>query len=329
MSKEKNNEGKYDALSTKIDSIISNSDFNGVVAIAENDKIKYSNAVGFSNLENETKLHLNDQFVIGSISKQITAVLILREYEKGTIQLEDKIEQYLKEIEQPWAKDVSIHHLLTHTHGIEELNQALAFEVGTKFQYSQLGYELLAQILESVTNKSFQELSKELFELFDLNNSFHPKSKGYKKLVNGYVEEENGRLVFSENSLYNYPAAGSFISNAEDLIKWNYLLHSKQLLNKETLALMKTNYATRNHPIFETIVYGYGLLFKKGESNSQIGALGYTPGFVSAAYYYPKSKLNLIVLQNTARNLDDFKQTFKVPLKLMDEIKKMNSQSSR
>jgi len=85
---------------------------------------------------------------------------------------------------------------------------------------------------------------------------------------------------------------------------------------------MKTKFATRIHPIFGTVEYGYGLLFKDGEENIQIGALGYAPGFVSACYYYPQSKLNVSVLQNTATNLDDFKKTFKVHTELMELIKK-------
>jgi len=318
---EKANKIKYDDLSARIDNLISNTDFNGVVTIAKDTSIIYSKAVGFSDFESKKILKTNDQFVVGSISKQITAVLILREYEKGKIRLEDKLGKYLKEIELPWAKEISIHHLLTHTHGIIKLNEPLEFEQGTQFKYSQLGYDLLAKILQSITNNSFKENSKELFDAFDLNNSFHPKSKIYKNLVKGYTEEENGNLVYSSTSLQYYPAAGSFVSNTEDLVKWNYLLHSNQLLKKETLELMKTRYATRNHPIFETIEYGYGLLFKEGESNIEIGALGYAPGFVSASYYYPKSKMNLVVLENTARNLNDFKETFKIHLKLMKEIK--------
>ena len=180
---------------------------------------------------------------------------------------------------------------------------------------------MLAQILESVTNKSFQELSQTLFTLYNLNNTFHPESDAYKNLVKGYVEE-NESLEFTPNSLRNYAAAGSFISTAEDLIKWNYLLHSNQLLKSESLELMKTRYATRNHPIFNTIEYGYGLLFKNGEQNIQIGALGYAPGFVSAAYYYPKSQLNLVVLENTARTLNDFTETFKVHIELMNLLEK-------
>ncbi|MEM8528831.1 MAG: serine hydrolase domain-containing protein [Bacteroidota bacterium] len=312
-----------DDLSLKIDSLISNSDFNGVITIARDTSLIYSKAIGFSDFDLKKKIQLNDQFVIGSISKQIIAVLVLREYEKGVFRLEDKIGQYLKEIEQPWLSKVSIHHLLTHTHGIRSIDEILEFEPGTNFSYSQLGYDLLAQILQAVTNKSFKELSTELFDSYNLNNSFHPENENYANLVKGYTENEDGNLEYALNSLHNYPAAGSFISNAEDLIQWNYLLHSNQLLKEQTLRLMKTRYATRDHPIFGEIEYGYGLLFKEGESEVEIGALGYAPGFVSASYYYPKSNLTLIVLENTARNLNNFSETFETHTSLMKEIKNL------
>ena len=248
--------------------------------------------------------------------------MILREYEKGKIGLNDTIDKYLTEINQPWTKLVTIHQLLTHTHGIVDLDKPLEFEQGSQFHYSQLGYELLARILQKVTGKSFQNLSTELFDQYGLKNTFHPNNKAYKNLVKGYEESESGTLEYTENSLDNYVAAGSFISNVQDLKKWNQLLYSNNLVKKETLELMKTKYSTRVHPIFETVEYGYGLLFKDGEQNIQIGALGYAPGFVSACYYYPQTKINLVILENTANNLDDFKKTFIVHTEIMELIKK-------
>lgn len=321
QTKKKKTPNRKSDLSTKIDSIIQLYQFNGVLLVSNDSRIIYSKAVGFSDLENNTQIKLKDQFIIGSISKQITAVLILKAYEKGRIKLTDTIDKYLPKIEQAWKKEVTIHQLLTHTHGIVALNKSLAFKQGAQFRYSQLGYALLAQILEHVSEKSFKELSTELFEQYDLKNTFHPKNKVYKNLVKGYEESQQGILEFNRNSLENYAAAGSFISNAQDLSKWNQFLHTEKLVRKETLDLMKTNYATRVHPIFSRVEYGYGLLFKPGEQNIQIGALGYAPGFVSACYYYPQSKLNLVILENIATNLADFNQTFIVHTKIMELIK--------
>ena len=313
---------EYSDLIKKIDSISVDNGFNGVILVTKDTTTIYSKAFGYSNLENKTPTNMENQFVIGSISKQITAVLVLSEYEKGNLKLDDKISQYLHDIKQPWANEIDIHQLLTHTHGINSIDAPLAFEPGSKFEYSQLGYELLAQILEKVNRKSFNELSTELFEEYELTNTFHPANKIYKNLVKGYEETENGKLEYVTNSLYNYAAAGSFISNAQDLNKWNVLLYSGKLVNEKTLELMETRYATRLHPIFDKIEYGYGLLFKDGENDIQIGAFGYAPGFVSACYHYPQTNMDLIVLENTARKLDNFKETFRVHTELMELIKK-------
>lgn len=314
----------YSELSLKIDSIINKEKFNGVILIHKDSTVMYSKARGYSDLENKIELNLNDQFVIGSISKQITAVLLLRAYEKGKIGLYDTLNTYLPEINQPWTKEITIHHLLTHKHGIVDLNKPLEFKPGTQFQYSQLGYALIAQVLEKVTGKSFMRLSVELFTEYGLMNTCHPDNKTYKRLVKGYIENEHGDLVFSTNSFYNYAAAGSFVSNANDLIKWNKMLHSGKLVSEETLKLMVTKYATRNHPIFDTVEYGYGLLFKDMEQDVQIGALGYAPGFVSACYHYPKTNINLVVLENIAYDLNDFTQTFGVHVEIMDLVKQIH-----
>ncbi|GGX05404.1 serine hydrolase domain-containing protein [Aquimarina muelleri] len=308
-------------LTLKIDSIIDNNRFNGVVLLTKDSTKVYSKSIGYSDLEKKIPIKFNDQFVIGSISKQITAVLILREYEKGRIKLDDKINQFLLNIDQPWSKEVTIHQLLTHTHGIKKLDKPLEFKAGSQFDYSQLGYELLAQILKKVTGKTFEKLSTEIFNQFKLTNILHPKNKNNQHLVKGYEENENGILEFTPNSLYNYVAAGSFISNVEGLNKWNQQLYSGKLLQKKTLKLMATRYATRIHPIFDAVEYGYGLLFKDGEQNIQIGALGYAPGFVSTCYFYPQKNMNLIILENTANDLHDFKETFKVHIEIMKLIK--------
>jgi len=311
----------YADLTANINSIIANNSFNGVVFLTKDSTTIYSKATGYSDLEKKTPLTINDQFVIGSISKQITAVLILREYEKGKIGLESKINDYLHDIKEPWSKEITIHQLLTHTHGIVALDKPLEFKPGSQFHYSQLGYELLARILEKVTGKTFKKLTTEFFNEYELKNTFHPKNKRYKHLVKGYEENENGVLEFTPNSLSNYVAAGAFISNVGDLNKWNQLLYSGKLVKIETLELMKIKYATRIHPVFETIDYGYGLLFKDGEQNLQIGAFGYAPGFVSACYFYPQTNMNLIILENTGNSLDNFKKTFKVHTDIMELVK--------
>lgn len=308
----------------EIDSLLlKNKGFNGVVVIEHKGKEIYSKALGVSDLEKQTPLKATDKFVIGSVSKQITAVMVLQEFEKDKLKLNDPIKKFLPEVTKSWADSVTIHHLLTHTHGVINIDKPLAFEPGSKFSYSQLGYQLLANILEKVTGSSFMDISMSFFKENGLHNTFHPKSKKYK-LVKGYIEKDDKSLEYEENSLGNYVPAGSFISTAQDLNLWNNLLYKGKLLKQETLNLMSTRYATRQHPIFGEIEYGYGLLFINGEENIEIGAFGYAPAFVSTCYYYPKSEISVIVLENIARNLGDFKKTFKVHTGIMRSIKSIS-----
>lgn len=305
----------------QIDSLLASGDsFNGVIRIQQKGKPSYEKVLGFSDWEQKSPLKADDQFVIGSISKQITALMILQAYELGSIRLHIPIRNYLPDLPQAWADTITVHHLLTHTHGITELESPLAFRPGTQFQYSQLGYELLAQIHEQVSGGSFANNAAQLFEQCGMKQSCHPDAAP-ARLVKAYTEESDGSLLFAENSLANYVAAGGFISTAADLTRWNEYLYGGKLLADSTFQLMTTRYATRQHPIFGEIEYGYGLLFKQGEQDIQIGALGYAPGFVSACYYFPKSQTSVVVLENIARNLDDFSQTFDAHMEILEMVK--------
>ncbi len=313
---------KSHILAHKIDSVLqtNNKQFNGVILVTKNGKVEYEKAIGYADLDTKKPLSLNSQFVIGSISKQIAAVLIMQEYEKGTIGLNDTLSKYLPDIKMPWVDSITVHHLLTHTHGIDSFDKPLMFQPGSRFSYSQLGYQLLANILEKVKGQSFVEISMDLFARCGMKNTFHPENKKYQHLVKGYVEN-NKKLEFATESLSNYVPAGGFISTVGDLAKWNTLLHSGQLVNDNTYQLMSTRYATRQHPIYDAVEYGYGLLFLKGESKTKIGAFGYAEGFVSSNYYFPKTKTSVIILSNTARNLDNFKKTFYYQTSITDLVK--------
>ncbi|MEL7006483.1 MAG: serine hydrolase domain-containing protein [Bacteroidota bacterium] len=85
-------EDSYSDLVIQIDSIVNEYEFNGVISLSDDKSNIYFSANGFSDLENNIPMKRKDQFVIGSISKQITAVLVLQEFEMGTIKLYDTIE---------------------------------------------------------------------------------------------------------------------------------------------------------------------------------------------------------------------------------------------
>jgi len=307
--------GQQNKIARKIDSLISiktTKPFNGIILVSQDGQIKYNKSFGYSDIDKKKPLKLNDQFVVGSISKQFTAVLVLREYDKRNIDLFTPIHKYLPELTQGWADTVTVHHLLTHMHGITQLDKPTAFKVGTQYSYSQIGYDLLAKIIERTSGKSFAELSGNLFVECGMENTFHPDVKKYNNLVKGYTESENGKIEFETDTFQNYIAAGSFISTANDLNIWNSLFYSGKLLKRKTMKelLTKQNGAVRNHPIFGVTEYGYGITVDTKENIVQYGQTGFAPGFVSMNFYFPTNKTSIIVLENIAYDKDDLKKTF-------------------
>jgi D-alanyl-D-alanine carboxypeptidase len=308
---------KPNQFKDKIDSLLQSKTtkpFNGNILISENGKTRYSKIVGYSDLEKKTPLQNNSQFVIGSISKQITAVLVLQEFEKGHLKLNEPIHKYLPELTQKWADTVTVHHLLTHMHGIVALDKPTAFKVGSQFNYSysNTGYELLSKITERTSGKSFAKQSKELFQKCGMKNTFHPDIKTYKNLVKGYSEQENGELLFEDKSFRNSPAAGSFVSTAPDLLLWNQNLQGGKLLQKSTFKTMTTKQegAIRQHPLTGITYYGYGYTVTTKDNLLQLGQTGFAPGFASMNFYFPATKTTVVILENTTYDLTDLKKTF-------------------
>ncbi|TPG41640.1 serine hydrolase domain-containing protein [Flavobacterium pectinovorum] len=302
-------------LEKQIDFLISaktEKPFNGVIFISQKGKTKYFKTLGYSDLNKKIPLQLNDEFVIGSISKQFTAILVLQEYDKGRLELFVPIHKYLPELQQTWADTVTIHQLLTHTHGIVELDKPTTFKPGTQYAYSQIGYDLLAKIIERTSGESFADLSQKMFTKCKMKNTFHPDIREYKNLVKGYTEVENGKIEFENKSLQNYPAAGGFISNCIDLNLWNDQFYGGKLLKKETMKMLETKQknAVRNHPIFGMTDYGYGITIDTIDGVLQYGQTGYGPGFVTMNYYYPKTKTTVIVLENVDYYPNIIKKTF-------------------
>lgn len=317
---------QYEKLNSAVDSLLNiktTTPFNGIIYCVSDENVLLSKVQGFSDFTAKSPLKLTDQFVIGSISKQFTAALILKEYERNNVQLHVPIRWYMPELKQKWADSVTIHQLLTHTHGIVDMDKPSIFPAGTQFNYSQIGYDLLAKIAERATGKKLEILSKELFDKCGMINTLHPASEGITSLAIGYTEK-NKKIEIDINSFQNYPAAGSFISTVEDLARWNACLHGGKVLKKKTLKLMQTPQqgAVRNHPLFGETLYGYGITVTGKNEQLQFGQTGFAPGFVSMNYYFPNTKTSLIMLSNVVYVDDDLKKAFDYHLKVLELYQK-------
>ncbi len=135
--------------------------FDGAVLVAEDGKIIYKGSFGLANREWDIKNQPSTKFMIGSISKPLTAFLMLLQVQKGIIDLQKSIADYLPEFKNKPAAEVTIQQLLSHTSGLPNYDiikdffptisrqnftrdnyvkifwdSALAFKPGTKYAYS-------------------------------------------------------------------------------------------------------------------------------------------------------------------------------------------------
>ncbi len=295
---------KTNNYSAKIDSLIKTTNirqFNGVILITENGKTKYSKAYGFKNFEKKTELNIVDQFEIMSNSKQITAVLILKEVEKGNVDLKSLIKKYLPKLTQSWADSVTVHQLLNHTHGISNLEKPLLFKSGTEYKYGDLSNILLGKIIEFSSKRTYSEMANELFKNLKMKNTFAYSKEKMQKVVTGHINKENSFKVVTTTKINeeNIPADG-IITNVKDLIIWNNNLHKGKILNSETYKLMTSSTVLAQHDVFgkDKVGYGYGIRVSENEKVKYFGHTGLGDGFASMNLYFPKKDISIIVLEN-------------------------------
>ncbi|MCP9766549.1 class A beta-lactamase-related serine hydrolase [Lacihabitans sp. LS3-19] len=301
------------ALPERMDSLLNSKNprgFNGVVLVSQNGKVKYEKAIGLAKSEGIEPLNSKSKFVLLSNSKQITAVLILREVDRGRINLDQTIKHYLPNFPQKWTDSVTVHQLLNHTSGIVSFEKPLATVPGTTFKYTDLNYMLLGKIIAAVTHTSYEKAVDDLFKKCGMKNSGYPNEGFQIKAVNGFSFSENNEKTEVKTYLIvedRIPAAG-LISTVGDLAKWNQKLHGGKTLKPETYKKMVSYNTLSQHNVFgeKAIGYGYGIRINDKAEIKEYGHTGIVPeqGFTSVNLYYPKTKTSIIVLEN--QTFDDF-----------------------
>ncbi|WP_294219994.1 serine hydrolase [uncultured Chryseobacterium sp.] len=305
----------------EIDSLIGTKNprnFNGVVLITKKGKVQYSRAYGIKDIYNPVPLKIDDQFEIMSNTKQITAVLVLQEAEKGKVDLQAPVGRYLDDLTQPWANSVTVHQLLNHTHGITDLNKPLAFKPGSDFKYGNLSNILLGKILEKVSGQSYKSAAENLFLKLGMNDTFCYSKEDKRKLVTGHMADRNVFSAVEESFITdeNLPADG-IITTVKDLSIWNDALHKGKILTPEMYRLMTTPSAKSQHDVFgkDKVGYGYNIRIVDDQEIPYFGHTGLGDGFASLNVYFPKSEVSLIILENQMNENSDLYYYFEKEIK--------------
>jgi CubicO group peptidase (beta-lactamase class C family) len=264
-------------------------------------------------------------FSIGSVTKQFTAVAILKLAEAGKLALDDTVGELLTGYAGP-AAPVTVEQLLRHTGGVpsytdfpewlprwrEDMtldvliglfrDKPLEFPPGTSWNYSNSGYVLLGAIVEKASGKSYEEyVEQELLAPLGLTNTRYGHQE---EIVRGRVEGYHKGGSGLENApylSYTQPhAAGSLLSTVDDLARWSDAVEGGKVISQASFARMFTPATISGgdqNGVSTRYGFGMGVGEIDGRALHQHG--GGIHGFVSTLLRVPDADLVIAILSNS------------------------------
>jgi CubicO group peptidase (beta-lactamase class C family) len=305
-------------LNTRFDDIakarVNNKQFMGNVLLAKGDQVLFEKSYGSADMEWNVANTPESKFRIGSVTKQFTAACILLLEDRGKLKTDDLVSKYVPNAPAAWAK-ITIYHLLTHTSGIpsftnfpeyeqfqrqpttpEKLlaffrDKPLEFEPGSKWKYSNSGYEVLGYLIEKVTGETYQQFVDEnIFKLLDMRDSgYDSNSLVIPHHAYGYTPGPHGVTVAGYVDMTVPYAAGGLYSTTRDLLKWERGLFGARVLKPSSFQKMITPFKDE---------YGCGLSVTTVNGRKRIEHGGGIQGFNSELAYWPGEQMSVIVLAN-------------------------------
>jgi CubicO group peptidase (beta-lactamase class C family) len=327
-------------LSKAIDTVFAGIDTAGqpgcVAGVIHNGEYIHKSGYGLANLEYGIPLTSQSIFRTGSVGKQFTAMSIAILAERGDLDLDADVHEYLPDL-MDYGHEVTVRQMVHHISGmgdydhevfskpdgsefrfgnedfwtIDEFYQAVAqaglvHEPGSKYQYSNLAYFLLSQVVESVSGQTLRQFAAE--EIFgrlgmddtrfndNVNQIVTNRADGYRLMDDGSWE------IFMTN--LSWVGDGGVYTNLDDFLKWDQNFYNNKL-GKGGDSLVKT--VTTPHP--DTIEYtdegprnahyAFGLRVDEVNGEFMIGHTGGWVAFSTVYNRYPDLNLSVVVFCNS------------------------------
>jgi CubicO group peptidase (beta-lactamase class C family) len=239
--------------------------------------------------------------------------------QEGKFSLSDTVGRFFYDAPQTWNK-ITVRHLLNHTSGLEResplfdpfkvqpdsalikaaFKDPLVFTTGSKWQYCNLGYFMLADIIRRVSGKSFPQYMRD--EIFVKNGLMQTRTTTVDDLIqgraDGYVLRGRDTILNATEYIALRPS-GAFILTITDMIKWEMLMQENKFLSKDNWQKMWTDVVKIDTANANSASYGYGWetsMYKNRQAAYHGGSL---PGFRTIYYRFPADKTAIIILTNS------------------------------
>jgi CubicO group peptidase (beta-lactamase class C family) len=295
----------------------------GIVgAVLRDGRVEQAYAWGGAACDGSGAADIDDAYEIGSISKQITAVALLKLWERDRVDLDAPVGRYLDDIPEAW-RAVTLRQLLTHTSGVPDYEEAggygvyetsptpaevyaivagrpLDFEPGTKWSYSNTGYFLLSQVVQRVSGERFGDyLRNHVFEPLGMHHTF---MGGYApadvELAQGCKPGEGegaARIDVRPITEASTFGAGGISSTLADWALWDDALRDGRLLSPRGMHELTT---TQRLADGEDTGYAFGLFVQPFRDVANFSHSGQTQGFVAYYQTFPERGVGVVVFAN-------------------------------
>jgi len=219
------------------------------VGIVLDKKVIYSRGFGVQELGESTPVSEHTLFHQASITKLFVATAIMQLAERGQVELDDLITKHLKyfKIRGALSEEIAIGHLMNHTsgmpdvfrydwahpmHGDDELERhvrmiglrSLRSPPGEKFAYSNLGFEVLGDVIAKTSGKSFEAyVSEHIFDPLKMRHSTLAVGEADDQAVAApHIKDSSGNVVVSEVYPYNrrHAPSSTLVSSVSDMTRW-------------------------------------------------------------------------------------------------------------
>jgi len=279
----------------------------------------------------------DSMFLLGSITKPMTATAVMLLVERGELSLEDKVVKFLPKFSEGARREVTLRHLLTHTSGLPDqltnndelrarhaplaefvrgaVRTPLLFQPGTKYHYQSMGILLAAEIVERVTQERLPDyLTAAVFRPLGMKRSalglgaFRKSDMVPMQTEHAAPESgagQPGTQDWDWNSDYwrNLAAPwGGAHSSASDVSAFlqAFLQPAGKILRPETAALM-----IRNHTPGMEASRGLGFMVGPTGFASHCSTLtfGHSGSTGTLAWADPAAKLSFVLLTSLPKNV--------------------------
>jgi D-alanyl-D-alanine carboxypeptidase len=289
-------------------------------------------AAGRASLEDERPLTPEDRFRIASVTKAFTVAVVMELVEEGTLSLDDTVEAWAPGLLAE-GDSITVRHLLGHTSGLpdytkdEEFLEAfeagedlppqqlvsfvssepLAFEPGTKYEYSDTDSIVLGMIVEVATGRSYeQELSSRALEPLGLQATILPEdaevpdphAEGYYYTPESEDAGEPDNVTTAVDPAAAW-ASGALVSTPGDVSRFFGALLGGELVREDTIEQMKETVAGEGSPSGPgTKSAGLGIFSYELPCGEVWGHTGQFPGYQAFGAATPDGRGGLAMMAN-------------------------------